>query len=131
VIRFLISAALFLGAAAIGLLIAQATVPGMTIDWGSFVLVVVIFAVLQAVLAPFIAKSAMRNAPALLGGAGLLTTFVALLVTSLVSDGLTIDGVDSWLLATLVVWLATMLAAFLLPVVLVKAGVQAVRENRS
>lgn len=130
-IRFLISAALFLGAAAIGLLIAQATVPGMTIDWGSFVLVVVIFAVLQAVLAPFIAKSAMRNAPALLGGAGLLTTFVALLVTSLVSDGLTIDGVDSWLLATLVVWLATMLAAFLLPVVLVKAGVQAVRENRS
>lgn len=130
-IRLAIRAGLFLASAAIGLLVAKAVVDGMTISWGSFVLVVVLFAVLQSVLAPFFAKTAARNAPALLGGVGLFTTLVALGVTSLVTDGLTIDGATDWFLAALVVWLVTMVATLLLPIILVKAGVERVREARS
>lgn len=130
VIRFLLRSLVFLASAAIGLLVAKYALDGMTIDWSSFVIVVVIFAVLQSVLAPFLAKTAARNAPALLGGIGLVTTFVSLAITAAVTDGLTIDGASTWLFATLIVWLVTMLATLLLPIILVKAGVEQLRENR-
>ena len=102
-------------------------VSGMSIDVTSFIFVVLIFAVIQALLAPLFTNMSERNAPALTGGVGLITTFIALLVTDLISDGLSIDGVSSWVLATLIVWIATMIAAFVLPLLLVK---KAVNERR-
>lgn len=119
-IRALISTGIFLLSCAIGLLVAMSVLDRMTIDLGSFVIVVVIFGALQAILSPFIAKMAHRYASALLGGVGLISTFVALLVASLVSSGLTIRGADTWLLACLIVWLVTMLGTLLLPLLLVK-----------
>jgi uncharacterized membrane protein YvlD (DUF360 family) len=130
-VRFLVNAAVFLAAAAVGLLVAVAVVDGMSIDAMSFISVVVIFAVLQAVLMPFMASVARRHAPVLLGGIGLVTTFVALLVTELISDGLSISGVWDWLLAALIVWIATMIATIVVPFILVKAGVESARERRS
>ena len=130
-IRFLIRAGIFLGSAAIGLFVAKLVVNGMTITRASFLFVVVIFAVIQSVIAPFLSQQAQRGAPVLTGAVGLASTFIALLVTDAISDGLTITGVSSWLLATLIVWLATMLATLLLPWILVRAGVQRVRAERS
>ena len=49
-IRFLVRTGLFLGSAAIGLFVAMLVVDGMSITWTSFVVVVVIFAAIQAVL---------------------------------------------------------------------------------
>ena len=129
-IRFLVRAAIFLASSAIGLLVAKLVLDDMTIDAASFVVVVVIFAVLQSVLAPFIAKVTARNAPALLGATGLISTFLALLVADIVSDGMSISGASTWLLATLIVWLVTMLATLLLPIILVKAGVENARDRR-
>lgn len=122
-IRFLISAAIFLASAAVGLLAANAALDDMSLDATSFVVVVAVFAVLQAVLQPFVAKMARQYAPPLLGGIGLVTTFVALVVTNLVTDGLSISGVDTWVFATLIVWIVTMLATLLLPLIFVKRRV--------
>jgi uncharacterized membrane protein YvlD (DUF360 family) len=130
-IRFLVNAAVFLAAAAVGLLVAAYFVDGMDIDAMSFITVVVIFAVLQAILMPFMASVARRNAPVLLGGIGLVTTFVALVVTDLISDGLSISGVWDWILAALIVWIATMIATIAVPFILVKAGVESARERRN
>jgi hypothetical protein len=130
-IRMLVRALVLLLASSIGLLVAKVTLDDMTITWGSFLLVVAVFTVLQSVLAPFFAKTTARNAPALLGGVGLLSTFVALVVTAVVSDGLTITGASTWLFASLIVWLVTMLATLLLPILLVKLGLQAAAERRS
>lgn len=130
-IRFLVRTVIFLVSAAIGLMVAKFTLDDMSIDASSFIGVVVIFAVLQSVLAPFIAKVTARNAPAILGATGLISTFIALLVCDIVSDGFTIDGASTWLLATLIVWLTTMVATLLLPLILVKLGVQRAREQRS
>ena len=130
-IRFLVRAAIFLVSSAIGLLVAMTVLDGMSIDLTSFIAVVVIFAVLQSVLAPFFAKVTMKNAPALLGATGLISTYVALLVADLVSDGLTITGFDTWVFATLIVWITTMLATLLLPIILVKLGVESARGRRS
>lgn len=129
-IRFLIRTAVSVAAAAVGLIVAAAILDRMQLDAVSFVAVVVIFAVIGGLLGPFVAKTAMLSAPALMGGIGLVTTFVALLITDLISDGLTIRGATTWILATLIVWLASLLASLLLPVILVKAGVESLRDDK-
>lgn len=130
-IRLLIRATLLLVASAIGLLVAKLTLDDMTINFSSFIEVTVIFTILQTVLSPFIAKVSARNAPALLGGIGLISTVVALIVTSLVSDGLTITGLSTWAYASLIVWLVTMIVTLLLPIILVKFGVHQAAERRN
>ena len=68
------------------LLVAAVVLDDFTVDVGPFIAVVAIFAVLQGVLAPFVARTAHRNAPTLVGGAGLITTFVALVITDVLSE---------------------------------------------
>lgn len=127
----LVSFVLFLVSALLGLLVAKWLLDGMTIDWSSLLIVVGVFAVLQAVLMPFTAKMAKRNAPALLGGVGLVSTAIALWLTTLLTDGLTIRGASTWLYACLIVWLVTMLATLLLPLILGKRFIAARRDDRS
>lgn len=129
-IRLLIRTVLNLVSAAIGLLIAQAVLDDLEVTASGFVLTVVIFALAQAILAPFIFNVIRRNAEAFLGGVGIVSTLVALFVASLFGDALTIDGLGTWFLAAVIVWLVSALASFLLPFLLVKAGVEQARERR-
>lgn len=115
-LRFLLRVAVFLGSAAIGILAAVWLIPDVSVSVTGFLTVVVLFAIAQGVLSPFITKIAARNAPAFLGGIGLVSTFVALLISSLFG-GLTINGWRNWVLATMVVWLATAIATLVLPLV--------------
>ena len=128
-IRLLIRTAVFLVSAALGLLVAAWLVPDVTLTVSGFILTVIIFAVLQSVLAPFILKITRKYAPAFLGGIGLLSTFVALLISSLVAGGISIRGVFAWVLATLIVWLVTALGAFLLPTLFLKKKVAGRRDD--
>ncbi|MCC2316032.1 phage holin family protein [Cellulomonas xiejunii] len=117
----LLRALVFLAAAALGLLAAAGVVDGVEVSTSGFVVTVVVFALAQSVLSPVVMKLTDRYAKAFLGGVGLLSTFVALVVATLVTDGLRIRGVTAWVLATLVVWLVTALGTFLLPFVLLRA----------
>ncbi|QZT62509.1 phage holin family protein [Mycolicibacterium austroafricanum] len=119
-IRFLLRVAVFLGSSAIGLLVAGWLVPGVSLSVLGFVTAVVIFTVAQGILSPFFLKMASRYASAFLGGIGLVSTFVALLLASLLSNGLSIRGVGSWIAATVVVWLVTALATVVLPVLVLR-----------
>lgn len=130
-VRILVRAAVFLGSAAIGLLVASLLIEGVSVTASGFVITAVIYAVVQSIIAPFLTTVAMANARAFLGGIGLVAAFVALLVASLVGSSLTITGgVSTWVLASLVVWLVTAVATLLLPLALVKAGVQSAREEQ-
>ena len=80
----------------------------------------VVFSIAQAILSPFILKMASRYASAFLGGIGLVSTLVALILASVLTHGLTIRGVGSWVAATVLVWLVTALATLLLPVLVVR-----------
>jgi len=120
---------IFLLSAALGLIVADWVLPGFSIDWTDwwgFVLAVVIFAVLQSVLAPFIMKVTHRHAPAFLGGIGIISTFVSLLIVETFVEGLNIGTpvVLTWILAPLIVWLVTALATWLLPMVFIKKRVE-------
>ncbi len=119
-VRLLLNTLVFLGSAAIGLLVAAWLVPGVRVSVSGFVVAVTVFALAQAVLAPFIAKMASRYASAFLGGIGLVSTFVALLLASVLTHGLSIRGVGSWIAATVVVWLVTAIATLVLPLLVVK-----------
>ncbi|QBJ95851.1 hypothetical protein ERC79_07615 [Rhodococcus sp. ABRD24] len=129
-IRLLIRAAIFLGSAAIGILAAVWLLPEVSVSASGFATAVVVFAIAQSVLSPFIMKVAAKNASAFLGGIGLVSTFVALIIAS-AFGGLSISGWRTWILATIVVWLATALATVLLPIVLVKNKVENGRNSAS
>jgi len=123
---FLIRVAIFLGSSAVGLGVTSLLVEDVHVGLGGFVTAVVVFTVAQAVLTPFIATMARRYASAFLGGVGLVSTFVALLVATLVPGGLEISGgVATWIAAVVLVWLVTALATWLLPMVLLRKRLQA------
>ena len=125
------SAVLELLANAIGLAAAYWILrPDFTLDWVGFLMVVAIFSVVRFILAPLMMKLSMRYARALLGACALVTIFVALLVTSLLSNHLTITGAMTWVFATLIVWLFGMVAMLLLPLVIFKKTLAAVARNR-
>jgi Na+/melibiose symporter-like transporter len=132
VIRFIVGILIYLAAAAIGLGIAALLLSGVTLTTSGFVLAIIIFAVLQALFLPFIGAMADKRDSLLLGSAaGLIATFAALLVTDLITDGLDIKGIGTWIVATLIVWIVGLIAMVLIPFILVKAGVEHARKNRS
>ena len=122
-IRMLIRVGIHLLANAIGLIVAAAVLSGMTITGPAFVIAVLIFTVVEVVADPLVTKIAITSVPALRGGVALVTTFLGLLITTWISSGLQIDGLKTWLLAILVVWLAALIADLILPVLLVKKAV--------
>ena len=119
-IRFLLRVAVFLGSSAIGLLVAAWLIPGVSVSPLGFITAVVIFTVAQAILSPFFLKMASRYASAFLGGIGLVSTLAALILASLLSNGLSIRGIGSWIAATVVVWLVTALATLVLPALVLR-----------
>jgi uncharacterized membrane protein YvlD (DUF360 family) len=130
-IRFLISTVVSLVASAIGLVVAAWILDGMSINGTAFIIAVAIFTLTTAIINPFVMKTTMKKAQALLGASALITTFIGLFVTHLVTDGLSISGLDTWLFATLIVWLASLLAAFIIPIILVKQGVESMRARNN
>lgn len=114
-IRLLLNIAIALGSSAVAILVATWLLDDMTVKASGFAVAVLVFTLAQAVLSPFITKVAARNAPAFLGGIGLVSTLVALVIANLFTDGLAISGVATWVLASLIVWLVTAVAAFFLP----------------
>jgi uncharacterized membrane protein YvlD (DUF360 family) len=119
-LRFLAQTAMSLLANALALVVASILLTGFTINGLAFVVAVCIFTASTVILEPLITKMARQNAPYLLGGIALVTTFVGLLVTTLVTDGLSITGIANWVMATLIIWLATVAASLVLPLFIYK-----------
>jgi putative membrane protein len=115
VIRLFFRTLIALVGNAVGLLVAAAVLDEMHVDAGSFFLAVIIFTVVAALLGPFLAVQMRRVGPSALGGVSLIATFVSLVVTDLVSDGFSISGAVTWIEATVIVWLASLVAVFILP----------------
>lgn len=107
--RFLIGWLLGLGGAAIGLILS-ALLLGSDFQlnglWG-FIISLVVFAILSALFTWIIFKFLLRNAGSIVALTGLISTFLALLVTSLFTSGLDING-WGWVWGTLIVWILGM-----------------------
>jgi uncharacterized protein YacL len=98
-----------LGGNAIGLLLAALIlgdsfqINGIT----GFVISLVIFAILSALFTWLVLKFLIRNAGSIVALTGLISTFLALFLTSLFTDGLDING-WGWVWGTLIVWVLGM-----------------------
>ncbi len=119
-IRMLIHMLFGIVANAIGLLAANLILDNFDIDTMSFIFAVLLFSLVTAVLGPLVVKIALTNAPFLMGGIALVTTFVGLLVTNFFSDGISINGLGTWIAATVIVWIFSVGANVILPLFLFK-----------
>ncbi len=128
-IRFLIRLVIWFAAAFIGIVAADAFLSGFSVSgWTSYVIVAAIFAVIQSLIAPMMNQYTERNAKMFMGGVGIFSTLIALIITNLISGALTISGLGTWIAAAVIVWVFGALAAFILPFLLVK---KVVNERRS
>jgi len=86
---------------------------------------------LQSVLSPWVSKIADRYAPVLMGGIGIFSTLIALVVVVLLPiGGLRIVDLVGWLLGSVIVWLITALGSVLLPLIFLRKKVDKVRSRR-
>ena len=114
-IRLLVRTLVAVAANAVGLIVASVVLDGFSINVASFIVAVVIFTIVFAVLTPFLAVQLRRLGNGAIGATALIATLVSLLVTDLLSDGFSISGVGTWIAAAVIVWLAALVAAFVLP----------------
>ena len=114
-IRLIVRTFVSLVGNAFGLIVAAAILDDMTLDVSGFVVAVIVFTIAFALLQPFLVVQARTLFPAAIGGIALVATFVSLVITVAISDGISISGVVTWIAATFIVWLAALLAMFILP----------------
>ncbi len=114
--KSLLTAAAYLAGNSLGLLLAVILLEGFRVGLAGFVVAVVIFTTVQALLSPLFSRLSREHVPQLLGGIALVVVFVGLFVTQLIVSGMEMGGLSNWLAATLLVWLGSLLAQILLPI---------------
>jgi len=134
VITLLFRALMYLVSAGLGLIAADLLLEGFQIEWDKwwgFVVCIVIFAILQSVLAPWVSRMADRYAPVLMGGIGIFSTLISLVIVVLLPiGGLRIVDLSGGLLGSVIVWLITALGSVLLPLVFLRKKVDKARSRR-
>src|SRR5690349_24282403 len=119
-VRAFFSVLVHLIANALGLILAAWILDDMTLNASGFLLALLIFTGIEIVIQPLIIQMSMRHARALSGSSALLASFVALVITAWLSDGLNISGGTTWLLATVIIWAASLLLGIVLPLFVFK-----------
>jgi uncharacterized membrane protein YvlD (DUF360 family) len=128
-IRFLVNFAVYMAAAAIGLLVADILLDDLSINYPvGFLIAAVLFGLIQALIEPLMENITQKNAQMLTGGVGLFSALIALFITATISDNISVDGVSGWFLSALIIWLASMFAGFILKVTVAKRFIQQVRD---
>ncbi len=130
-IRIVASATVRLIADALGLLVASWIIDDMTLTASGFLIAVGLFSVTGLLIEPLLRQMAIKNAPVLLGSSALISTLVGLIVTALITDGLTIRGLGTWLAATVLVWAIGLAGRLLLPFVIFKKTLRRVSQNNA
>lgn len=118
----------YLGSAALGLLAAAVAVDGFRVRVFGFVTTVVIYAIVQGLVTPWLTRVTAERARYLLGLTGLGATLIALVIASWFGRALWISGLSAWVWGALVVWIVSSIAAIALPRLLAVLGVEAARD---
>jgi len=130
-IRMLINLGLTIAANALGLIVAALLLDDMRLGASGFIIAVLIFTGVLILVRPMLTKLALKHARALGGSSALLATLVALIVTNIFSsaDTFEIRGAVTWVLATVIVWAATLLGGLLLPWLLLRKTKYAAKQS--
>ncbi len=107
--KFLMAWILGLAGAAIGLLLCS-LIFGDNFkfsSFGGFLLALVVFAILSAIIPIFILKALVRHADSLVALTGLISTFIALFITA-ITPWMNISGFWTWVWSILIIWVLGM-----------------------
>jgi len=113
---------------AIGLIVAATVLDDMTLGVNGLIIAVLIFTGISVLIEPLLRQVAVKSAPALLGSSAIVTVLASLVITTIVSDSLTIRGTLTWVLATVIVWIVALAGRLLLPLVIFKKALAAARD---
>jgi hypothetical protein len=103
-----------LATSAIALWVASLLLDDMSITATGLITATILFTILTVLLAPIVDAVLEKYAAWANIAAGLIVAFLALLITTWLSDNLTISGVGTWVVATVIVWLASIVTALVL-----------------
>jgi uncharacterized membrane protein YvlD (DUF360 family) len=98
---------------AIALLVASVVVSGFDIDAVAFPVVVIVFTCISVLARPVIEAFIEKSVQILASFVGLIAALVTLLLVDLLSDNLEIDGIGPLILASLIIWMGSIIADFL------------------
>ena len=98
----------------VALILAAVLLDDFRIDTVAFPVVLAIFVLVILVARPALETVIDENLQWAASFVGLVAAFVSLLITDILSDDLTIDGVTTWVLASLIVWIGAIVADLLL-----------------
>lgn len=113
---------------AIGLIVAATVLDDMRLGVSGLIIAVLIFTGISVLIEPLLRQVAIKSAPALLGSSAIVTVLASLVITTIVSDSLTIRGTLTWVLATIIVWIVALAGRLLLPLVIFKKALAAARD---
>jgi len=112
--RFFVGWLLGLAANAIALVVCWLLLSGFSLSFPiGFIVAVVLFGIFSAFFSWLVFRLLRDKGSSVVALTGLLSTFLALLLTSLLTSGLAIDGISTWVLATLIIWLISVLIWFI------------------
>lgn len=130
-IRLVATAVISVIANAIALVVANAFLEDMELGVSGFITAVVVFTVAMVLAEPLTRQIALKNAPALIGSTALVATVLALVTTAMFTDSLTVRGLTTWVLATVIVWVIAMAARLLLPTIMFKKALAQRSANQA
>lgn len=104
----------------IGILLASLLLSKFHITGLGILVSVLLFTLAQLVLSPIVGKLTSKYAPSLNSLIALITTYLALLLTSIFTTGLKVDGIFTWITASVLIWLLTVVLSVVLPKVIFK-----------
>lgn len=122
--NLMISIGVQLGSSAVAIIVAAIILRGFSLNFGGFITAVVVFTIAQSLLAGLVSKLAKQHAPALVGVASLVSTWLALIIANLPFGGIRIHGFMTWIWAALIIWAVTALCAVLVPKFVLKQTAQ-------
>jgi uncharacterized membrane protein YvlD (DUF360 family) len=95
---------------AVALFIAQLVLGGFDIDFGPFIIVAIVFTLATLFIKPVMDNLAGNFASGATWIAGLVTVFLGLVIANvLAGSGMDISGFWTWVWATLIVWVGTLI----------------------
>ena len=104
---------ILLATSAIALWVGSLLLDDMSITWIGIITASLIYTVTMMLLRPLIGSLVRQYAERGVAFVGLVVAFLSLVVTDLLSDNLNIEGWVTWVLATLIVWVAIVVVRML------------------
>lgn len=114
-IRLLIRLFIALVTSAVAFVVADIVLDGFNVSYPEGLIIpVVIFTAASTLLAPVVEAMVKQYASWASIGLGLIITWLSLLITELLTDSLSIEGLSTWVFAILIVWLASIVTTLVM-----------------